>query len=83
MIVSNEEVKSVIVEIPDGHRHLRTTIVLQDGREFTFQEATIANLVRAYINVKTHPVHTGVRLTGQRMTVRKDDFAEWQLLESN
>jgi hypothetical protein len=38
MIVSNEEVKGVVVEIPEGHRHLRTTIVLQDGRKFTFQE---------------------------------------------
>lgn len=82
MIVSNEEVKGVVVEIPEGHRHLRTTIVLQDGREFTFQEATIANLLRAYITVKTHPVKSRVRLTGQRLLQGKENFAEWQLLES-
>ena len=82
MIISNEEVTSVIVEIPDEHRHLRTTIMLQDGREFTFQEATIANLVRAYINIKTHPVKTTVCLTGQRLLARKENFAEWQLLEA-
>jgi len=82
MIVSNEEVKSVTIEIPEGHRHLRTTIVLQDGRKFSFQEATIANLVRAYINIKTHPLNTAVWLTGQRLVTRKNDFAEWQLLES-
>jgi len=83
MIVLNEEIRGVVVEIPEGHRHLRTTILLQDGQEFTFQEATIANLVRAYINVKTHPTNTTVRLTGQRLPTRKDDFSEWQLLESN
>ncbi len=32
-----------------------TTVVLHDGGSFTFQEATIANLVRAYITFKTHP----------------------------
>ena len=81
MIISNEEVKRVVVEIPAGHRHIRTTIVLQDGQEFTFQEATIANLLRAYISVKTHPVHTTICLSGQRLHIRKEDFAEWQLLE--
>jgi hypothetical protein len=56
--------------------------VLQDGREFIFQEATVANLVRAYITVKTHPVYTKVRLTGQRLPTGKANFAEWQLLET-
>jgi hypothetical protein len=83
MIVSNDEIRGVIVEIPEGHRHLRTTLVLQDGREFTFQEATIANIVRAYIMVKTHPVHTAIRLTGRHLSERKRDFAEWQLLEAS
>ncbi len=81
MIIANEEVKELIAEIPEGHRHIRTTIVLQDGREFTFQEAAIANLVRAYISVKTHPVLTRVRLAGRRLTERKEGYAEWQLLE--
>ena len=53
MVISNEEVKELTAEIPEGHKHVRTTIVLQDGKEFTFQEATVANLVRAYISVKT------------------------------
>jgi len=77
MIVSNEEVQGVVVEIPEGHRHLRTTIKLQNGQEFTFQEATVANLVRAYITIKTHPVHTSVRLSRQRLLTRKDGFTEW------
>jgi hypothetical protein len=55
--------------------------VLQDGREFTFQEATIANLVRAYITVKTHPELTRVRLSGRKLVMKKAGYAEWQLLE--
>ena len=74
MITSNEEVIRVVVDIPEKHWHLRTTIVLQDGWEFTFQEATITNLVRAYINIKTHPANSTICLIGQRLLTRKDDF---------
>ncbi len=81
MIIANEEVKELTVEIPDGHKHLRTTIVLHDGRSFTFQEASIANLVRAYITVKTHPQKRMVRLSGRKLADRKDGYAEWQLVE--
>ena len=66
MIIANEDVKQVLTEIPAGHHHLRTTIVLQDGREFTFQEATIANLVRAYIIVKTDPSATKITIDRQK-----------------
>lgn len=81
MIIKNEDVKELISEIPEGHKHLRTTIVFQDGREITFNEATIANLVRAYIAVKTHPVRGRVVLKGARLWERKEGYAEWQLLE--
>lgn len=81
MVIHNEDIKELIAEIPEGHRHLRTTIVLQDGTEFAFQEATIANLVRAYITVKTNPIKNKVVLKGKRLADRKEDFAEWQLVE--
>jgi hypothetical protein len=79
--IANEEVKELTTEIPEGHKHLRTTIVLRDGREFTFQEATVANLVRAYITVKTHPELTRMRLSGRQPVMKKAGYAEWQLLE--
>jgi len=80
MIIHNEDIKELTAEIPEGHKHLRTTIVLQDGTEFVFQEATIANLVRAYIMVKTHPVKRKVTLKGEKLTERKNGYAEWQLV---
>ncbi len=81
MIIRNEDVKELRVEIPEGHAHIRATIFLQDGTELTLQEATIANLVRAYINIKTHPTAAGFRLTGRKLGERKEGFAEWQLVE--
>ena len=82
MVIANEEVKLLTTEIPIGHKHLRTTIELHDGRTFTFQEATIANLVRAYIEVKTHPVVTSVSYIGRTLSARKHGYAEWQLINS-
>jgi len=81
MIIHNEDIKGITAEIPEGHKHLRTTIVLQDGTEFVFQEAAIANLVRAYITVKTHPAKKKVILKGRSLSERKDGYAEWQLVE--
>jgi hypothetical protein len=37
MIIPNEEIERIIVAVPEGHRHIRTTVVLKDGTEFTFQ----------------------------------------------
>lgn len=81
MIIHNEDIRELIAEIPEGHRHLRTTIFLQDGTEMTFQEATIANLVRAYITIKTHPTTKKVVLKGKQLSERKEGYAEWQLVE--
>jgi hypothetical protein len=81
MIVRNEDVKELTAEIPDGHKHLRVSMMLHDGTEITFQEATIANLVRAYINVKTHPESNKIMLKGKRLSDRKVGYAEWQLVE--
>ena len=81
VIVRNEDIKEIITEIPEGHKHVRTTMVFQDGKSITYQEATIANLVRSYISVKTHPVKRYTCLKGNRLEQVKDGFADWQLIE--
>ncbi len=81
MIIKNEDIKELIAEIPEGHKHLRVKIVLQDGSELVFHEASIANLVRAYINIKTHPKTTKISLKGNRLKELKEGYAEWQMLE--
>jgi hypothetical protein len=80
-LIRNEEVTGVVAEIPQGHRHLRTTVTLSDGSSITFQEATIAALVRAYIGVKTDPLREKVVLSGLKLEQRKAGYAEWQLVE--
>ncbi len=81
MLLSNEDVTRILAEIPQGHRHLRTTLTLADGTAITLQEATVAAMVRAYVAVKTDPVRRRVELEGRRVAGRKDGYAEWQLLE--
>lgn len=81
MIIRNEDVLELVAEIPEGHKHLRTTVRLQDGTELVFQEATVAGIVRAYVSVKTHPRKRGVSMKGGTLGNRKDGYAEWQLLE--
>jgi len=81
MIIRNEDISEVIAEIPRRHKHIRTTLKLQNGKEITFEEAAIANIVRAYISIKTHPVNERIVLKGKRLDERKDGYADWQLLE--
>ncbi len=82
-ILANADIAEIILAPPDGHQHLRATIKLHTGEEIILQEATVANLVRAYVGVKTHPKRRSYRLVGQELTEkqRKKGFADWQLLE--
>jgi hypothetical protein len=80
-ILRTDEVTGIVAEIPEGHRHLRTTVTLADGSSVTFQEATMAAMVRAYIAVKTDPCKLRVELTGRTIAGRKQGYAEWQLVE--
>jgi len=54
-IIRNEDVNKILVGVPEGHKHLRISMKLKNGAILIFQEATIANILRAYITVKTHP----------------------------
>ena len=81
MNIRNEDIKEILVEIPEGHKHIRTKITLQDDTELVLQEAAVANITRAYITVKTHPQKKSVKLKGRQLTDKKDGYADWQLLE--
>ncbi len=81
MDIPNEDIVEVTVAVPEGHSHVRTRIVLKDGTELIFREAAMANILRAFVTVRTHPEKTCVRLGGKRLEERKKGFAEWQLTE--
>ncbi len=79
-VYRNKDISRVLLGAPASHKHLRTIIETQDER-FIFQEATIANIVRAYITLKTHPTHLGIELVSTKIT-GKEGYARYQLLES-
>ena len=77
----NEDVTEIVAEIPEGHLHLRTMVLLADGSSIYLQEATVAAVVRAYVSVKTDPLRKRIVLRGRKVPDRKEGYAEWQLLE--
>ncbi len=77
----NEFVKRVLLGIPKGHKHLRLVIEFSGGETLIFSEATLANIVRAYVTIKTHPSISAVELRLNRVRERKEGYAEYQLLE--
>ncbi|PLX41103.1 MAG: hypothetical protein C0608_07000 [Deltaproteobacteria bacterium] len=82
-VIKTRDVLRVEASIPEGHKHLRTTITLTGGEKLTLQEATVAAIVRAYTHIKTHPTATTLTLSGKTLGSPKNGFAEWQLLEED
>jgi hypothetical protein len=78
----NEDVNQILMGTPSTHTHIRTIIETNYG-SLIFQEATIANLLRAFITLKTHPGIKTVYLTKQRIKQKKSRYAEFQLLEED
>jgi len=54
-IIRNEDIEKVLIGAPKGHKHLRVYVKLKNNSAMIFQEATIANIPRAYVTLKTHP----------------------------
>lgn len=81
--LANADIAEIVLAPPRGHQHLRATIKLHTGEEIILQEATVANLVRAYVGIKTHPKRRSYRLVGRELSEgeKKKAFASWQLLE--
>ncbi len=79
-VFQNHDIIRVVLGVPQGHQHIRTIIETEHER-FIFQEATIANIVRAYITQMTHPLQLGVELILKEID-GKEGYARYQLLES-
>lgn len=80
-VYRNEDIKRIIAFIPKGHRHIRIMIEAE-GKVMFFQEATIAGLIRAYINVKSHPMRNAIELERIKLEKRKPGYASYQFLET-
>lgn len=82
-LIRNSDVLALELFVPEGHQHLRATLELADGGRLILQEATVANLVRAYVSVVTSPTRRAVRLVGRELAPAdlKEGHAPWQLIE--
>lgn len=79
----NELVKRVLAFIPPGHMHVRFVIEFCD-QTIILNEATIAGIVRAYIDITTHPQRKALELIIKPLdsSERKHGYAKWQLVET-
>ncbi len=82
-VLRTDEISKIWFGRPSGHRHFRLAIQLADGEILVFPEAPVAALVRAYIDVKTHPTKRAVELEARSVPGRKRDYAPTQLLETD
>ena len=79
-VFRNSDIDLILMGIPSGHKHLR--LVIKSGDKYmVFQEATVAAIVRAYVNIKTHPRRRAVKMVKERVMDRKQGYAEYQLIE--
>lgn len=84
-IIRNEDVETVLIGIPKGHKHLRIYMKLKDNSAVIFQEATATNILRAYVTIKTHPT---IKAQELKMCVldersQKQGYTLHQLLETS
>ncbi len=79
-IFPNESVQRVLIGTPTGHKHLRV-VVETSNRILLFHEATLANVVRAFVAAKTHPQMEAVELVLKKSQQFRPGFASAQLLE--
>lgn len=84
-IIRNQDIERALIGTPKGHKHLRISIELKNGIHLVFQEATIANISRAYVTLKTHPHIKAQELKMKTVSAEqlKESYAEHQLLETS
>ncbi|MGC8953589.1 MAG: hypothetical protein ACP5N5_02590 [Desulfurococcus sp.] len=81
-IYRNEDVEEIVACIPEGHRHVRLILKLND-QIIILQEATVAAIVRAYLNIALHPTRKYIRLVKRCLSDLKQGFAKTQLMEES
>ena len=80
-IYENKDVKRIIAFIPPKHLHTRLYVEFKD-QSIVIQEATLAAILRAYINVAQHPIKRAYELESVKVKDRKPGYSEYQLIES-
>ncbi len=82
LVFPNESVQRILLGTPTGHKHVRVFIET-DETVLVFHEATVANLLRAFVTIQTHPQKTAVELVQQKSDRFRPGFARVQHLEKS
>jgi ADP-ribose pyrophosphatase YjhB (NUDIX family) len=80
LFIRNRDLKRIIIGVPKGHVHKRVIMELSDGL-IVLHEATVENLVRAFVEVEMHPFRRAIVLEGRELERRKEGYSKYQLLE--
>ncbi|MBI5694366.1 MAG: hypothetical protein HZC51_01310 [Nitrospirae bacterium] len=82
--MTNDNLTSALLAVPEGHTHLRLALTTKDGETVALlSEAAVAAIVRAYTTVKTHPVRRAVKLVSETPDGLKTGYAKDQLIEAD
>lgn len=81
-VVRNQDVRRVLIGIPREHRHIRVILDIGDAM-LVLQEATVSNIMRAFLNILLHPQRAAIELKCTKLKERKSGYAEYQLIESD
>lgn len=82
-VITNDNIASALIAVPDGHTHLRLALTTKDGDTVVLSEAAVAAIVRAYTTIKTHPVKRAVKLVSRTPDGLKKGYAKDQLIEAD
>ncbi|MCC6029258.1 MAG: NUDIX domain-containing protein [Candidatus Korarchaeum sp.] len=80
LFIRNRDLRRVIIGVPRGHVHKRVVMELFDGI-IVLHEATVENIVRAFVEVEMHPSRRAIVLEGRELERRKEGYSKYQLLE--
>lgn len=82
LVIRNRDIRRILIGVPKGHVHKRVIIELTNGL-IVLQEATVENLVRAFVEIEMHPYKRAIMLEGRPIEMRKEGYSRYQLLEAD
>jgi len=82
-VYRNSDIVKVVAFIPPCHRHLRLVLITKE-QVIVLHEATVAAIVRAYIDITTHPTRRAVEYGQVKLerNLKKPGYADHQLIET-
>ncbi|MEM1644531.1 MAG: hypothetical protein QXL96_01460 [Ignisphaera sp.] len=83
-VYRNSDIIKIVAFIPSCHRHIRLVLITKD-QAIVLHEATVAAIVRAYVDITTHPMRRAIEYNQVKLEkdLKKSGYADHQLIESD